>query len=347
MFATMVSSPFQELICFDEYSATPKYRQLMNSILKAIERGKLVKNDPLPSINELSYEYDICRHTAEKGYLGLKSQGIIGSIPGKGYFVKSVDVDRTKKIFLMFNKLSQHKKVLYDSLVSTLGEKAVVDFYIYNNDLSLFRRLLDNSRNDYHHYVILPHFIEGGETAHHYINAIAKEKLILLDKVIPGVTGEFGAVYENFEEDILSSLQKALPQLGKYHTLKIIFPENSYYPQEIVNGFISFCRDYAFQYKVIHDINQEKINAGEVYINLMDDDLTLLVERVVESKLVVGKEVGIISYNETPIKKIILNGITTISTDFEAMGVETANMILSATQKQIHVPFSLILRPSL
>ena len=41
--------------------------------------------------------------------------------------------------------------------------------------------------------------------------------------------------------------------------------------------------------------------------------------------LVIGKQVGIISYNETPLKKIILNGITTISTDFEAMGIEAAN----------------------
>ncbi len=28
---------------------------------------------------------------------------------------------------------------------------------------------------------------------------------------------------------------------------------------------------------------------------------------------------GVISYNETPLKKIILNGITTISTDFQMM----------------------------
>jgi hypothetical protein len=72
--------------------------------------------------------------------------------------------------------------------------------------------------------VILPHFIEGGDTAHHIINTIDKEKLILLDKIIPGVTGNFGAVYENFEKDIYGALEQALPQLQKYHTLKIIFP---------------------------------------------------------------------------------------------------------------------------
>lgn len=181
----MKSSPVYKHIYFDDFSATPKYQQLANSIIKAIEDGKLQVDDVLPSINELSFQFEICRDTAEKGYKYLKNQGIIGSVPGKGYFIKNIDVNRTTKIFLMFNKLSPHKKIIYDSFVSTLGDTATVDFYIYNNDLALFKKLLQNSKNDYHYYVILPHFIEGEETAHKIINTIPKEKLILLDKIIP------------------------------------------------------------------------------------------------------------------------------------------------------------------
>lgn len=343
----MKSSPIYKHIYFDEFSATPKYLQLANSIIKAIEDQKLQIDDVLPSINELSFQFEICRDTAEKGYKHLKQQGIIGSVPGKGYFIKSVDVNRTYKIFLMFNKLSPHKKIIYDALVSTLGNEASIDFYIYNNDLALFKKLLNNSQADYNYYIILPHFIEGEETAHQIINTIEKDKLILLDKIIPGVSGEFSAVYENFEEDIFNALVQALPQLEKYDTLKIIFPENSYYPEEIVNGFINFCQEYTFAYKVVHDIRQEEIGKGEVYINLMDDDLVLLIEKIIDSKLEVGKEVGVISYNETPLKKIILNGITTISTDFEAMGVETARIIHENSRRHVHVPFSLRLRASL
>lgn len=343
----MIASPFYKLIYFDEFSATPKYQQLANSIIKAIEDGKLQVDDMLPSINELSFQFEICRDTAEKGYKYLKTQGIIGSVPGKGYFIKNIDVDRTTKIFLMFNKLSPHKKLIYDSLVETLGDKAAIDFYIYNNDLALFRKLLENTRNDYHYYVVLPHFIEGGDTAHKIINTIPKEKLIILDKIIPGVTGTYGAVYENFEKDIFSALEEALTHLSKYGTIKLIFPDNSYYPEEIVHGFISFCQKYTFNYKVVHDISDEPINAGEVFINLMDNDLVVLIERLVESDFKVGTDVGVISYNETPLKKIILNGITTISTDFEAMGVETARIILENQLRHVHVPFKLTLRPSL
>src|SRR5690606_6790075 len=134
-----------------------------------------------------------------------------------------------------------------------LGEDAAVDFYIYNNDFPLFKKLLNNSRDDYSHYVIIPHFIEGGENAHEIINTIPKEKLLLLDKLLPGVNGSYAAVYENFEKDIYSALDQARPQLSKYHTLKLVFPDKSYFPKEIVKGFRLFCRQYAFNHRVVHD----------------------------------------------------------------------------------------------
>lgn len=341
------ASPLFKLIYFDEFSATPKYQQLANSIIKAIEKTKLQLDDVLPSINELSFQFEISRDTAEKGYKYLKKIGIIGSVPGKGYFIKSVDVDRKIKIFLLFNKLSPHKKIMYDSFVSTLGDDATIDFYIYNNNFALFKRLLLNCKEDYDYYVIIPHFLEGGENAHKIINNIPKEKLILLDKMLPGVTGDYGAVYENFEKDIYNSLEKALSQLKKYHTINLILPAYTYHPGEIHSGFIKFCQEYAFTHKIIHDINNETLRKGEVFINLMEDDLVTLIEKTISQGLKVGKDVGVISYNETAIKKIILNGITTISTDFAMMGEKAAELILNQSSEHIEARFYLTLRNSL
>lgn len=334
-------------IFFDDQSATPKYQQLANSIIKAVNAGKIAKDDILPSINELSFEFEISRDTAEKGYKHLKQLGVLGSFPGKGYFIKNIEVNHHLKIFLLFNKLSAHKKIIYDAIVSPLRDRAVIDFYIYNNDYSLFRRLLERKGDDYTHYVIIPHFQEGGENVHEIINKIDKKRLILLDKLVPGVTGEYGAVYENFKKDIYLALEQALPSLRKYHTLKIIFPENTYFPKEIVEGFYKFCHEHEFCPKVVHDIRYEPINTCEAFINLMEDDLVILIERILASNLLVGTNVGVISYNETPLKKIILNGITTISTDFLMMGEKTAHLILERSTEHIEIPFYLTLRTSL
>jgi DNA-binding transcriptional regulator YhcF (GntR family) len=343
----MKASPFYKLIYFDEFSATPKYQQLANSIISAIENRKLQIDDVLPSINELSSEYEISRDTAEKGYKHLKKLGLIGSVPGKGYFIKSVNVERKIRVFLLFNKLSAHKKIIYDSFVSTIGEAAAIDFYVYNNNFSLFKKLLQNCKEDYNYYVIIPHFIEGAENAYDVINTIPKDKLILLDKLVAGVTGTYGAVYENFEKDIYTALEEALPQLSKYHTLNILFPNYTYHPNEILSGFFNFCREYAFNYKVVDSIKKETINKGEVYINLMEDDLVTLIEKILTSNYKVGEDVGVISYNETGLKKIILNGITTISTDFQMMGEKTAELILNNSSEHIEARFYLTLRNSL
>lgn len=343
----MKKSSFLDYLSIDYYSATPKYLQLANAIVKAIREERLTKDDMLPSINELSFEFEISRDTAEKGYKHLKKLGVLGAVPGKGYFVKDVDLDRQLKIFLLFNKLSPHKKIIYDAFVAALGEMASIDFYIYNNDFSLFRKLLQNKKDDYNHYVIIPHFMEGGENAHEIINTIPKEKLILMDKLVPGVEGNYAAIYENFEKDIYAALEQALPHLNKYQTLKIIFPEYTYFPQEILKGFFRFCHQYAFNYKVVHDIATEPINMHEVFINLMENDLVILIERILSSKLKVGKNIGVISYNETPLKKIILNGITTMSTDFQMMGEKAAQLIIDRSTQHIEIPFYLTIRTSL
>jgi DNA-binding transcriptional regulator YhcF (GntR family) len=340
-------SPFNKIIYIDEFSATPKYQQLANCIIKAIETQKLQLDDVLPSINELSFEFEISRDTAEKGYRYLKKTGIIGSVPGKGYYIKNTDVKQKIKIFLMFNKLSAHKKIIYDAFVSTLGDAATIDFYVYNNNFSLFKNLLLNCKEDYNYYVIIPHFMEGSENAYKVLNNIPKEKLILLDKLVPGVTGNYGAIYENFDKDIYIALEQALPHLSKYHTLNIILPEYTYHPNEITTGFAKFCQEYAFNHKVVHNISKEEIRKGEVYINLMEDDLVLLIEKIIDQKLKVGKEVGVISYNETALKKIILNGITTISTDFQMMGEKAAELILNKSSEHIEARFYLTLRNSL
>ncbi|SEA46425.1 hypothetical protein SAMN05443550_103312 [Pedobacter hartonius] len=91
----------------------------------------------------------------------------------------------------------------------------------------------------------------------------------------------------------------------------------------------------------------EPISEGEVFINLMEDDLVTLIERIKTLNFKIGKQAGLISYNETPWKKIILNGITTISTDFQKMGHIAADLILRNSREQVEVPFYLTLRDSL
>lgn len=335
------------IIKIDEDSITHKYLQISNSIIKAIEEKKIAKNYPLPSINDLSFELDISRDTVEKAYRQLKKLSIVDSVPGKGYFITKTDFNQEFRILLLFNKLSAHKKLIYDSFAETLGGRAAIDFYIYNNDYKLFKKIINNRKQEYTHYVIIPHFVDGGKKAFEALNTLPSNKLILLDKLVDGVTSNFAAIYENFKEDIYLALVQATDKLSKYERIKIIFPQDSYYPIEILDGFHQYCREYNINNAVIHKIQNESIQDGDVYINVMEDDLVVLIEKILLTDFELGKNVGIISYNETALKKIILDGITTISTDFKMMGIKTAEIILSNMPERFAIPFYLTLRKSL
>ncbi|CAL1517740.1 GntR family transcriptional regulator [Chitinophaga sp. MM2321] len=336
-----------DLIQVDPYSSTSKYLQIVNAVLKEIEKGTIKAGDNMPSINELSIELDIARDTVERGYKQLRRLGVINAVPRRGYFIENTEFRRPLRVFLLFNKLSAPKKLIYDALVNELGDEAAIDFYIYNNDFHLFKRLLSGNKDHYTHYVIIPHFIDGGERANEVIDTIPKDKLILLDKSLPGVKGEYGSIYIDYQNDIYQALHAALESLVKYHTIKLIFPENSYYPEEIRKGFTHFCQDNAFSYKIISDIQNEPIKLGDVYINMIEEDLVTLIEKIQPTSLKIGTQVGIISYNETPFKRVILNGISTISSDFYEMGAMTARSILSGSTEKLKVPFKLTLRNSL
>ena len=139
---TAPHNKFFENIQVDMHSATPKYLQLAHSILEAIESGKIHKNILLPSLNELTYNLEISRETADKSYKYLQHLGVLNAIPGKGHYVTTTEIKQVLKVCLLINKISDEKKVFYDAFVANLGTHVPIDFYIYNNDFKLFNRLL-------------------------------------------------------------------------------------------------------------------------------------------------------------------------------------------------------------
>ncbi|HEY0609656.1 MAG TPA: substrate-binding domain-containing protein, partial [Chitinophaga sp.] len=241
------------------------------------------------------------------------------------------------------------KKQLYNAFVKTLGEGVFVDLHIHHSNVQLFDSLISNNLGDYDHYVIMPHFYEQPEKVLQIIRQIPESQLLLLDKDLPEITGKHAAVYQNFEKDIYEALYEALPSLKKYSSLVFVNPSSIVpYPPEIRKGFQYFCRMHDFDFSVMEGIEMHApVKAGQAYIVIEETDLVNLVKICRQNNLSIGKEVGIVSYNETPLKEILLDGITVISTDHEQMGITAAEMILEKSTERVKNPFKLILRRSL
>src|SRR6266481_3816723 len=80
----------------DFQAGKPVYLQLADQIRYAAACGRLRPGEPLPSLRPLAEELRINRNTIAKAYAELESQGIIETLPGKGFFLKAVGSPLTK-----------------------------------------------------------------------------------------------------------------------------------------------------------------------------------------------------------------------------------------------------------
>jgi GntR family transcriptional regulator len=79
------------LLHIQPQAGKPVYLQIADQIRFAAAAGRLRPGDPLPALRPLAEELRINRNTIAKAYAELENQGIIETIPGKGYFLKNTE----------------------------------------------------------------------------------------------------------------------------------------------------------------------------------------------------------------------------------------------------------------
>lgn len=331
-----------KLITIDSNSNQPKYKQIVFSIELAIAENRLSKNDKLPSVNKVSLEFSISRDTVLLAYDELKKRGIIYAILGKGYYVKSVEFSFEERYFLLFDELNVFKEDLYNSFLNTINGRAQVDIFFHHFNVEMFKKLVNESHGNYSKYIIMPTNLNDVASV---IKTLPKNDVFILDQTNSELK-DFPSVHQNFVKDIYEALVFGKDKLKNYEKLILIFPGFKE-PLGMVEGFEKFCKEFAFSYQVVTSFDSKIIKKGEVYVIPNDRHLVEVVEQSKIQHIKLGVDFGIISYNDTPLKKVVENGITTISTDFIAMGKLLAEMVLSNEKKNIENSSQLILRSSL
>ncbi|SOD97958.1 GntR family transcriptional regulator [Spirosoma fluviale] len=331
---------------FNPKDKTPKYKQIVQSVITDIERGVLKNNEQLPSISELSVEYYLARDTVEKAYRELRERGYITSVQGKGYYVQSQSTTKLK-ILLVFNKLSSYKKIIYYAFLKALGDKATVDLQIHHYNARHFQEIIEKNLGKYNYYVVMPHFTQDLDKANYLsvLESIPPNELVLLDKDVSELGSSPLTVYQNFDKDICEALENAQDLLTKYSRMVLTLPSDGNYPSEIAHGFRSFCVNFDKDFSIKENAIDETIQPGTAYVVVEETDLSELVKKVRQSNYELGRDIGIISFNETTLKELL--NITVITTDFEAMGYTAASLLLDNKRIKVKNPFYMIRRGSL
>ena len=331
-----------DFVFLQKKSGIPKYKQIVASIEDAIINGVLKKGDKLPSLNKIKDQYFLSRDTVLTAFNELKNRGIIHSVVGKGYYVSTENIDIEQKVFLLFDELNSFKEDLYNSFLQNLGDNIQVDIFFHHFNKKVFTKLINDNVGDYSYYIIMPANLEGIESV---IDNLPKEKVYILDQLHDNLS-QYSAIYQNFEKDIYEGLSSILMDILNYKKLILLFSEEKQ-PKGILRGFQRFCNQYNLNSEVVVSIKNRIPEEGEVYIVLDDKNLIRIIKKSKENKLALAKEIAVISVNDTMLKEIVEGGITTISTDFNLMGITLADMILNNKQIKVENPSSLILRKSI
>lgn len=329
-------------IQIDDSLGVPKYRQIINSIYTAISIGELKLGDKIPSLNQICAEFELSRDTVMVAFNELKAKGIINSIPGKGYYINSVEINVDQKIFLLFDELNAFKEDLYTSFLNSLDSKSNVDIYFHHFNYQVFKNLISESIGKYTSYVIMPATFDYAADV---IGRLSHDKVYILDRLKDDLS-DYPVVYQDFEKDVYDSLIEGNNLLQKYKELIMIFPGGKE-PEGRMIGFQRFCKEKGFKSEIIRNLTNKEMKAGEVYFVPSDRNLVRLVKMAAEKNLQLGKDVGIVSFNDTVLKEVVAGGITTISTDFQQMGQILARMIQERSAEKIRNHSSLIQRNSL
>lgn len=335
------------MIYFDPSSSKPKYQQLIDGIIDGINSGLLEHGKQLPSINKVASEFNMARMTVTKAYDDLREKGLISSHHGKGFYVSSTNTKNALRVFILMDALTPYKEILYDSIIHHLGEDVSHNLFFHYHDIELFEELITNNLGKYNHYIILPHF---NKSVARIVSKIPKDKLLVLDINVKEFSDDYSILYQNFESNIYQGLTSCVDKVKKYQQINLLLSSKSfqYTPDGIIQGFTQFCSENNLEFDIIPDLDDDyELQVNQAYIVFREYDLIKMINWTTKNKLKVGKDIGIISYDDTPLKEIIAEGISVISNDFKKMGERAAEMIINREKGRESNEFYFIDRGSL
>lgn len=320
-------------------SPIPKFQQLADEIVDAINDKRFRVGDSLPSVNAIIKKSGLSRDTIVKAYNLLKKRGIIESYPQKGYFVTC----NTGRVFLFLDTFKAYKEVLYDSFRKDVSRDFAIDLHFHHYDIELFEKLINDSVGKYSKYVIMNF---NHKRVKEIVSVIDPAKLLIIDWGINKPEG-VSSVVQDFNIGLERALVSAKAEIKKYQKFVFLYPSYTYHPEVALEAFERFCVKNNIEHAILSNVEHINPKKGELYISVSDRALAKLLDAIDKKHFVLGDDVGVISYNETPMKKYIQSGISVVSTDFKEMGKLVAQFVNNNQVMNIEIPTELIVRKSI
>ncbi len=334
---------FEKIKELEGISLMSKHEQLVNGIINAINDKVVVQGSILPSVNVMVKEIGFARKTIVKAYNDLKERGIVESKNRLGYFITNEATDQKVKIAVLLYAFHTFQEIFYNNFRDACGENIQIDIYFHHNNVEIYETLLSNIRGRYGMYVVAP--------IHHslskkILSQFPPDKLLLVDRY-EAVGPEYSYIAQEFEQSTYKVLNVLKESIQQFDEFILFFRDNSDYPFGAKVAFEKFIEDNGIKGSVQHKYVAGDVKKGTVYLTIGDTDLWRILKDAQEQGLEIGKDIGILSNNDSPVKEIVNGGITTYFSDFEDMALKAAKYIQSKNAIQEILPIKLSRRKSL
>lgn len=330
----------QELAHMPSYS---KHERLVEGIINALNEKIITVGDPLPSVNVMISSLGYARETVVKGYRELQGRGLIESKNRLGYFVADDNTRQSLKVALFMYTIDTFQEQFYRNFRNELGANVHLDVFFHHGNIEVFETMLSMMRNRYGMYVISP--IHHPRTKE-LLQTLPRQKLLMVDRYEP-LDGEFNYIVQEFEKSSYAIFEQLLDVIKQFDKMVFFHNPDSLFPPEIVRSFQRFTRAHDINGEVLREYVPGSVQKGVLYYVNENAELWSLLGDCNERNLKPGKDIGILSHNDEPVKTIVGNGITTYSVSFNDMGKRAAQAVLRGEPIHEVLPTVLIRRSSL
>jgi len=334
----------QQIKKLDRVGKLTKKQKIIKGITECILDDVLEEGDMLPSVNDLSGKLGYSRETVVKAYKILKDRGILNAKHGLGYFISNSATDQKLTIALVMYGFQSFQQTFYNTLRKSLGEDFQVDVFFHHNNRRMYKTILNDVKAQYGLYVVAP--IQTEESAE-MLCEFPTDKLLLVDRY-QFVSEKTAHITQEFETSLTTVFNSLEERFRDFEKIILFYRDDiDYQPKGIFNAFQNFCKEKHISFEHHKEYESSLLKKNVVYFTIGDSDLWALLKDCKGQGLIPGKDIGILSHNESPVKEIIEGGITTFSTDFTDMAVKAADFIKERKIVKEIVPSKLIRRQSL
>ncbi len=339
-----LSEVIDKVRTFSSIANLSKHEQVVKGVITAIEDQVVERGQILPSINKMSNELGFARKTIDKAYRELKDRGLVESRNRKGFFVSTESTDQTVRVALVLYEFRPFQEKFYNVFRGSLGANVQVDTFFHHNDLSTFEDIVVKVTGHYGLYVVAPIVHQSVPTI---LEPLNDSRLLLIDRFVK-MTKQQAFVVQEFEHSTREIFEGMVKRLERYDRLELFFRTDAAaaYPPEILLALRSVCQRFNLRLVVKEQYESGSLEKGVLYLTIGDNDLWSLLEDCIDRGYTLGEEVGVLSHNESRIKKIVHGGVSTWSTDFSQMAKLAAHFVLNRESAKITLPTKFIDRNS-